>query len=94
MTVVALMLSAALSVGVAVVASRRLTKPLAVIGDAVRAVGQGQLNTQVEWRSNDEFAQLATAINEMVAGLRQRENLKLTLVRERGRAQSFPFQET
>jgi adenylate cyclase len=79
--IAAMMLSVALSVGVAVVASRRLTRPLAVIGDAVRAVGQGQLNTQVEWRSNDEFSRLATAINEMVFGLRQRENLKLTLVR-------------
>ena len=61
--------------------SRRLTRPLTVVCDAVRAVGQGKLNTQVEWRSNDEFSQLATAINEMVVGLRQRENLKSTLVR-------------
>jgi adenylate cyclase len=76
-----MMLSIALSVGVAVVVSRWLTRPLTVIGDAVRSVGQGELNTQVEWRSNDEFSRLATAINEMVVGLRQRENLKLTLVR-------------
>ena len=61
--------------------SRRLTRPLTVIGDAVRAVGQGELNTQVEWKSNDEFARLAAAINEMVVGLRQRGNLKTTLVR-------------
>ncbi|MEX1130005.1 MAG: adenylate/guanylate cyclase domain-containing protein [Vicinamibacterales bacterium] len=74
-------LSVGLAVGVAVVASRRLTRPLTVIGDAVRAVGQGELNTHVEWQSNDEFSQLATAINEMVVGLRQRENLKHTLVR-------------
>lgn len=73
--------SVGLAIGVAVVASRRLTKPLAVIGGAVRAVGKGQLETEVEWRSNDEFAELATAINEMVVGLRQRENLKHTLVR-------------
>jgi adenylate cyclase len=79
--VAAMVFSAGLAIGVAVVASRRLTRPLTVIGDAVRSVGQGQLNTQVEWRSNDEFSQLATAINEMVVGLRQRENLKHTLVR-------------
>jgi adenylate cyclase len=79
--IAAMMLSVGLAVGVAVVASRRLTQPLTVIGQAVRSVGLGHLNTQVEWRSNDEFAQLASAINEMVAGLRQRENLKLTLVR-------------
>jgi adenylate cyclase len=76
-----MLLSVVLAVGVAVAGARRLTEPLTVIGDAVRSVGQGELNTQVEWRSNDEFSQLATAINEMVVGLRQRENLKLTLVR-------------
>lgn len=79
--VVAMMFSVGLAVGVAIVGSRRLTRPLTVVSDAVRAVGQGKLDTQVEWRSNDEFSQLATAINEMVAGLRQRENLKSTLVR-------------
>src|ERR1035437_181128 len=79
--VVAMLCSAGLAVGVAVVASRRLTEPLTAVCDAVRLVGQGNLNTQVEWRSNDEFSQLATAINEMVVGLRQRENLKHTLVR-------------
>ena len=79
--VLATTLSVGLAIAVALVGSRRLTEPLTVIGDAVRAVGQGELNTQVEWRSNDEFSQLATAINEMVVGLRQRENLKLTLVR-------------
>ena len=79
--VAAMLLSAGLAVGVAVVASRRLTRPLTAVSDAVRLVGQGQLNTKIEWRSNDEFSQLATAINEMVAGLRQRENLKSTLVR-------------
>jgi adenylate cyclase len=76
----AMLLSVVLAVGVSFVASRRLTRPLAVIGDAVRQVGQGKLTTRVEWRSNDEFSQLATAINDMVAGLRQRENLKQTLV--------------
>ena len=79
--IVAMLFSAGLAIGVAVVASRRLTEPLTAVCDAVRLVGQGKLNTQVEWRSNDEFSQLATAINEMVVGLRQRENLKLTLVR-------------
>jgi adenylate cyclase len=66
---------------VATLAARRLTKPLTAVCDAVRQVGQGDLNTQIAWKSNDEFSQLATAINEMVVGLRQRENLKLTLVR-------------
>ncbi len=77
---VAMALSVALAIGVAVLAARRLTKPLTVIGDAVRAVGSGQLTTQVAWKSNDEFSELAASINEMVAGLRQRENLKATLV--------------
>ena len=77
----AMIVSVGLAIGVALFGSRRLARPLTVIGDAVRAVGQGQLNTRVEWSSNDEFSQLATAINEMVVGLRQRENLKLTLVR-------------
>jgi adenylate cyclase len=77
----AMLLSVALAVVLAVAGSRRITRPLTVVCNAVRSVGQGKLNTQVEWRSNDEFSALATAINEMVAGLRQRENLKNTLVR-------------
>jgi adenylate cyclase len=79
--IAAMMASVALAIGVAIFASRRLTEPLTVIGNAVRAVGQGRIDTHVELKSNDEFAQLATAINEMVVGLRQRENLKDTLVR-------------
>jgi adenylate cyclase len=77
----AMILSVAFAVGVAMMGSRRLTEPLTVISDAARAVGQGKLDTRIEWRSNDEFSMLAATMNEMVAGLRQRENLKLTLVR-------------
>ena len=70
-----------LAVGLAVVESRRVTRPLTVVCDAVRAVGQGKLDTRVDIEGSDEFAELAAAINEMVVGLRQREDLRSTLVR-------------
>ena len=79
--IAAMLLSAGLAGIVAVAASRRLTRPLTVVSEAVRAVGQGNLTTEVKWKSNDEFSELAGAINEMVAGLRQRANLQSTLVR-------------
>ena len=79
--VAAMLFSLCLAVGLAVVESRRVTRPLTVVCDAVRAVGQGKLDTRVDIEGSDEFAELAGAINEMVVGLRQREDLRSTLVR-------------
>jgi len=78
---VAMACSVGLAVGLGVAVSRRVSKPLAVVCGAVRSVGQGNLETKVEWQSKDEFSELASALNQMVVGLKQRENLKSTLVR-------------
>ena len=77
----AMLFSVCLAMGLALAESRRVTRPLTAVCDAVRAVGQGKLNTELEVKGNDEFSELASAITEMVVGLRQRENLKSTLVR-------------
>lgn len=77
----AMLCSICLAVGLAVVASRRVTRPLTAVCDAAHAIGQGHLDTHVDVKSQDEFATLAAAINDMVVGLRQRDNLKHTLVR-------------
>lgn len=61
--------------------SRWVSKPLSTIRCGVEAVGQGKLETVIDLDSKDEFGAVARAINDMILGLRQRENLKSTLVR-------------
>lgn len=73
--------SVVVAVMVALMLSRWVSKPLSTIRSAVEAVGQGKLETVIHLDSKDEFSTVARAINEMVLGLRQRENLKSTLVR-------------
>ncbi|GAB4365749.1 MAG: hypothetical protein Kow0042_05170 [Calditrichia bacterium] len=53
--------------------SRRLTHPLEKLSSAMEAVEAGDLNQQVNLKSQDEIAQLAGSFNEMVEGLRERK---------------------
>jgi len=61
--------------------SRRVSQPLKAVHEAVTAVGAGKLDTRLELNSRDEFGVVGAAINEMIAGLKQREVFKGTLVR-------------
>ncbi len=70
-----------LALALALHISRRMSQPLAAMRDAVTAIGHGNLETQLDVKSRDEFGVVAAAINEMVAGLKQREIFKGTLVR-------------
>jgi adenylate cyclase len=72
--------SLAFAVGMAMFVSRRVSRPLATITAAVQDIGSGKLDTRLDLKTRDEFGAVATAINEMVIGLRQRDNLKSTLV--------------
>lgn len=49
--------------------------------DAVVAIGNGKLDTRLDTSTGDEFADVALAVNEMAAGLQQRDVFKGTLVR-------------
>ncbi|MER3525238.1 MAG: hypothetical protein C4326_14645 [Ignavibacteria bacterium] len=51
--------------------SRRITRPMTAIADAVERIRAGDLETHVKVRGNDEIARVAQAVNEMVDKLKQ-----------------------
>lgn len=77
----ALLLSIVLAIGLAVYFSAQLAGPLRKLRDAVTAIGNGKLDTRLDAESGDEFAEVALAVNQMAAGLQQRDVFKGTLVR-------------
>lgn len=65
--------------GAAVVAwlsARRMSQPLVRLEAAARQVMKGDLSVEVEPSGKDEVGRLAVAFNEMVGGLRQRDQIK------------------
>jgi adenylate cyclase len=78
---VSLAVSLVLAAVLAFYMSGRVTRRLAKVADAARAVGSGDLAISLDTTGSDEFAQVSQAMNQMVEGLRQRDNLKQTLVR-------------
>jgi adenylate cyclase len=66
----------ATAIVVALWASRRMTQPLVELDRAAREIRAGNFSVNVEPRSRDEIGQLAVSFNEMVRGLRQREEIK------------------
>ena len=77
----ALGISVVLAVGLAFFFSALLSRPLAILKNAVVAIGKGQLDTRLDTKTGDEFSAVASAINEMTTGLQQRDIFKGTLVR-------------
>jgi adenylate cyclase len=76
-TGIALALAILLAFGIA----RWLTAPLDKIGDAVRRISEGKLDTHIELNRKDEFGALAAAVNDMASALRERNALKGALAR-------------
>jgi signal transduction histidine kinase len=71
-----MLVSMALIVAGAVVAllmSRRLTKPLEQLALGAERIGQGDFGTRVHAESSDEMGALAVAFNRMASGLQERE---------------------
>jgi len=62
-------------------AAFQLAKPLRKIRSAIDALARGDYSRTLELKSKDEFAEVAAAINEMSAGLQQRDDLKGALAR-------------
>ena len=61
--------------------ARWLTAPLDRIGEAVRKISEGKLDTHLELDRKDEFGSLAAAVNDMACALRERNALKGALAR-------------
>ena len=64
-----------------------LTRPILALGQAARAVGQGDFDQQVDRWANDEIGEMSDSFNKMVANLRlaaeehrEREHLRAELV--------------
>jgi signal transduction histidine kinase/HAMP domain-containing protein len=64
------MLALSLAVLAALFLARRLLKPLSQLSEAAQQIGRGNLNQMVTLKSQDEFATLADAFNQMTAQLR------------------------
>ncbi|TVT19144.1 HAMP domain-containing histidine kinase [Amycolatopsis acidiphila] len=56
---------AALGVAGAIVAAKRIQRPVQAVGNAARQLGEGRLDTRVPVRGRDEVAELARSFNSM-----------------------------
>lgn len=77
----ALLVSVIMAIALAIYFSVHLARPLGKLRDAVVAIGNGKLETRLDTSTGDEFAEVAHAVNDMAAGLQQRDVFKGTLVR-------------
>ena len=77
----ALLIGMLTAVGLALVVARWATKPLGVIRYGLKRIGEGDLEHRVPVQTNDEFGDVAAAVNQMANELREREILKGTLTR-------------
>ncbi len=73
----------ALAMGIGIVVALGLasfiTRPLSELTEAARAVGGGDLERQVDIRTNDEIGQLGKIFNQMTADLRKATELTATV---------------
>jgi class 3 adenylate cyclase len=74
--VVALAVTAAVSLWLSFVLADTVSAPIVDLRDATRRVGAGDLETRVPVVSTDETGELAASFNAMVGGLAERERLR------------------
>lgn len=65
-----------LALVIALYLAQMVSKPLEVLGRAVRAIGGGDLKFRVNYESKDEFGELGHLIDEMASGLEERERIR------------------
>lgn len=53
------------------IASRRLSRPVRILSNALSRLSRGKLNETVTLDTTDEFSQIATGINELAANLQE-----------------------
>ena len=75
-SVVALAVTAAISIWLSLVLADAVSGPIVDLRDATRRVGAGDLGVRVPVVSTDETGELAESFNAMVAGLGERERLR------------------
>jgi methyl-accepting chemotaxis protein len=62
-------IAAAVAVGVALVLARRIVRAITSVLDAARGIAEGDLDQQIEVRSQDEVGQMADQFRDLVAYL-------------------------
>jgi len=77
---VAMFVSLSLAAALAAWLSGKVTQPLTELQEFVRGIGKGDFSSRLKSIRNDEFGELARAINQMAEGLEERESLKGALV--------------
>ncbi|MCI0382311.1 MAG: adenylate/guanylate cyclase domain-containing protein [Chlamydiae bacterium] len=77
----ALVFSAIAAALAAFILSKKVTESLDYICGSVRQIGEGNLSVKAEIETEDEFGELADAINDMTKGLQERERLKMGFAR-------------
>jgi class 3 adenylate cyclase len=75
-SVVAIAVTAVITVWLSLVLADTVSAPIVDLRDATRSVGAGDLGVRVPVVSTDETAELAASFNAMVAGLGERERLR------------------
>ena len=68
-----------LAVMLAIIAARRLTRPLSLLADAADAIGRGDLAIRVPVRSGDEIGRLGLTFNLMAENIERQEGLRRRL---------------
>lgn len=61
--------------------SKRQTKSLLILSDGVKEIGKGNFKYQININTQDEFGELATAVNTMSRGLQERERLLVSFTK-------------
>lgn len=72
-----------LAYGLAILASDWLSKPVRSITHAMERIAGGDLEASTDIHSGDEFENISVQFNRMVAGLRERDKLKASLIAAR-----------
>ncbi len=70
------LIGAVIALGLGIVLSRTLTRPIRELTNATHAVSEGDLSQQVPVRSNDELGELARAFNKMSTELLRSVNAR------------------
>jgi len=85
-----LMVGLGMAVVGGLVLSRMIGRPIKLLADGARAVGEGNFDHRIELRSRDEFGELAHAFNQMAAKLRAYDELNVeNLIREKTKSEAI-----
>ena len=76
-----MLLAALLAIPAALIISHKTSAPLVELQGAVQRIGAGDFDTPLAVRSQDEFGQVAVAVNAMAKGLKERDRVKNTFAR-------------